>query len=87
MIRATLQGKSQLRTVLQSKRQLRATLNNGSPAINASLTVPKAIGFQDDYNKLRNLPQIESVTLMGNKSFDELGMTECSNQDVLDMFK
>ena len=32
-----------------------------------------------DYNLLRNKPQIESVTLTGNKSFKDLGLTGITN--------
>lgn len=36
----------------------------------------------DDYNLLFNKPQINSVELIGNRSFDELGLNSMSNFDI-----
>lgn len=63
------------------------SIDNQTKTLNANMSVPKSAGVQDDYEKLKNLPQIESVTLQGNKTFDELGMSECSNQDIINLFK
>ena len=41
----------------------------------------------NDYEKLLNLPSIESVQLKGNKTFEELGMSECDNIDIDNLFK
>ena len=41
----------------------------------------------NDYEKLLNLPSIESVQLKGNKSFEDLGLTVCSNLDIDNLFK
>lgn len=35
-----------------------------------------------DYNLLKNKPQIESVDLIGNKSFNDLGLTNISNMRI-----
>lgn len=40
---------------------------------------------EKNYEKLRNKPQIESVELIGNKSFEDLGMTEISNLEILEI--
>lgn len=40
---------------------------------------------ENNYEKLRNKPQIESVELIGNKSFEDLGMTEISNLEILEI--
>ena len=40
---------------------------------------------ENNYEKLRNKPQIENVELMGNKSFEDLGMTEISNLEILEI--
>lgn len=39
------------------------------------------------YASLNDKPQIEGNTLIGDKSFEELGLIEATNQDILDMFK
>lgn len=49
------------------------------------LSLPEARA--EDYERLKNLPSIENVELRGNKSFEELGLKECSNQDILNLFK
>lgn len=41
----------------------------------------------NDYEQLTNLPSIEEVTLIGNKSFKELGLEECSNIEIDMLFK
>ena len=40
---------------------------------------------ENNYEKLRNKPQIENVELIGNKSFEDLGMTEISNLEILEI--
>ena len=45
--------------------------------------VPKA----ENYENLKNLPSIEEVVLIGNKNFDELGLEECTNLDIDQLFK
>ena len=39
--------------------------------------VQEAVRYvEDDYNQLRNLPEINGVELKGNKSFDDLGLAD-----------
>ena len=71
-----------------------ATFNAGfeeSEPMQASFTEdpPMQMGFgqtqfvhTDDYNDLINKPQIESVTLQGNKTFKDLGMEDITPQDI-----
>lgn len=54
--------------------------------LSGDMAVPDRVGMSD-YNALKNLPKIEGVELQGNKTFEELGMQECSNQDILNIFK
>lgn len=37
-----------------------------------------------DYNKLRNKPRVNGVTLIDDKSFEELGVEPMTNQEILD---
>ena len=39
-------------------------------------------GGTRDYERLQNLPSIESVTLIGNKTFEQLGMSSLSNMEI-----
>lgn len=39
-----------------------------------------------NYNLLENRPSIESIELIGNKTFEELGFTEITEADIERMF-
>lgn len=39
-------------------------------------------GGTNDYEKLKNKPQINGVELIKNKSFDDLGMSSITNQEL-----
>lgn len=40
---------------------------------------------ENNYDKLRNKPQIENIEMVGNKSFEDLGITEISNIEILEI--
>ena len=42
---------------------------------------------ENDYEKLIKKPRINEVELVGNKSLEDLGIEECTNQDIDDMFE
>ena len=44
-------------------------------------------GGTNDYEKLKNKPAINGVELIKNKSFDDLGMSIITNQELEDMLK
>ena len=44
-------------------------------------------GGTNDYEKLKNKPSINGVELIKNKSFDDLGMSIITNQELEDMLK
>lgn len=71
--------------VLTPKNSLTGEISGGSN-IGGDITIPKNVGTQD-YEKLQNLPSLESVELRGNKTFADLGLEECSNQDIINLFK
>lgn len=50
-----------------------------------TLYIPKVIGDGEggsDYNKLLNKPMINTITLVGNRSFADLGLVECTNLEI-----
>lgn len=49
------------------------------------ITVPKNISSSLDYEKLRNKPQIESIELIGNKTFPELGISPIDADDLIEI--
>ncbi len=40
-----------------------------------------------NYESLQNKPRIENVELQGNKSLEDLGLSEVTNQQILSLFK
>ena len=40
----------------------------------------------NNYNELDNKPSIEDVVLKGNRTFEQLGLTEISNVDLKNIF-
>lgn len=49
---------------------------------NLKATFGSAVTTGLNYEKLYNKPQINSVELIGNKSFDDLGLSSLSNMDI-----
>lgn len=41
--------------------------------------------YENDYEKLHNKPKINGVELIGNQSFDDLGMSELTALDVFNI--
>lgn len=59
-----------LNTEMKSEEQLNVELLEGIP-----------IGM-DDYEVLRNLPKINGITLLGDKTFEQLGRNKITNQEI-----
>lgn len=51
----------------------------GAPA---TLGQTVTIGGTTDYERLRNLPSIEGVTLIGDKTFPQLNMSKLTNTEI-----
>lgn len=51
-------------------------------ALSGELKLPKEIKRSNNYEELQNLPQIEGVTLIGNKSFAQLNMSRITNSEL-----
>ena len=70
-------GQIGLRNVIDGDVSLREVVDgNAYPVIVRS-------GGSNNYERLTNKPQIESVTLIGNKSFEDLGLEEMSAEDII----
>lgn len=59
---------------------LKGTIGNRG-ALGGLLTVPKQT-FVRDYELLDNKPSIENITLIGNKTFSELGIRSLANTEI-----
>lgn len=55
------------------------------PAMVGHLEAPAVI-IHADYENLDNKPQIEGVTLIGDKSFEDLNLQRVSNAEIEDLF-
>lgn len=53
----------------------------GTGTVKGKMTSAPVI-VERDYNDLENKPQIESVTLQGNKTFKQLGLDTLSVQEI-----
>ena len=51
--------------------------------LEGQLTVPANLGGFTSYEQLDNKPSIEDVTLVGNKTFEELGLESIDNSELM----
>lgn len=54
-------------------------------SMSGKLSIPSRSEANRDYEFLYNKPQIETVELVGNKTFEDLGLERISNSDILDI--
>ena len=66
--------------------QINLEVNEEKETIDLSLEDINIIS-EKDYEKLIKKPRINEVELVGNKTLEELGIEECTNQDIDDMFE
>lgn len=60
------------------------------PVLRGKLSIPERVGIPvgtGDYNELENLPTINDVEVKGDLTFDDFGLNEASDQQILDLFK
>lgn len=65
--------------------EINLEVNEAKETIDLSLEKIYIIS-EHDYEKLIKKPRINDVELVGNKTLEELGIEECTNQDIDDMF-
>lgn len=66
--------------------EINLEVNEAKETIDLSLEKIYIIS-EKDYEKLIKKPRINEVELVGNKTLEELGIEECTNQDIDDMFE
>ena len=69
-----------LKGTLGNKGALGGSIRNKG-ALGGLLTIPEQ-SFVRNYELLDNKPQIENVTLIGNKTFSELGISSLANTEI-----
>ena len=57
---------------------------NADTGMSGSLNMAERV-YENDYEKLHNKPKINGVELVGNQSFDDLGMSELTALDVFNI--
>lgn len=84
---ATLKPAGTLNASLNNKSTLTGTLNGSNQKLSGNMTVPNTVYVDgtNDYEILINKPQIESVELVGNKTFSDLGLESITNSDLMDL--
>lgn len=55
--------------------------------VTGQLARAERIGGTNDYNKLINQPSINTNTLIGDKSFEDLGLVPLSNAQLEEIFR
>lgn len=80
--RVVLDGEMSMSVSLDGDMSLDPTMMNGEFGV---VTVVHDSPAAMNYNLLRNKPQIESVELIGNKTFNDLGLTSMTADDLLEI--
>ena len=57
---------------------------NAETGMSGSLNMDERV-YENDYEKMHNKPKINGVELVGNQSFDDLGMAELTALDVFNI--
>lgn len=81
-----LETNGNLSVDLNTNDNLSVDLNSES-TMSLNLTVPRIVGGTGNYEKLKNKPQIESVELIGNKTFPELGISSIDADDLIEILQ
>lgn len=58
----------------------------GTAQLDGEIDLPKHIMYRD-YEILDNLPKIEGVTLIGDKTYEELNLLRISNTELEELLK
>jgi hypothetical protein len=73
--------------ITDNRVQVTPTISNNEILASASVTNKIQVNNTSNYNLLQNKPQIESVELSGNKSFNDLGLSNISNMWIEQLIK
>jgi nitrate reductase NapAB chaperone NapD len=59
---------------------------NDEENLNINMNTEVIEKILDDYNNLKNKPKINDVELVDNKTFEELGIENIKNSEILNLF-
>lgn len=74
-------------TISQNSVTVSPTLSNNEIGATAGVVNEIEVNNTSNYNLLQNKPQIESVELLGNKTFNDLGLSNISNMQIEQILK
>ena len=80
-----IQGIGRLSGTIGGVSQLSGDLG-GTQKLNGEVSLAQHIMYRD-YEVLDNLPKIEGVTLIGDKTYEELNLLRISNSELEDLLK
>ena len=69
-------------TLSSNKLSVTPEISGNNVRASANMVNQVQVTNTSDYQLLKNKPQIESVELIGNKSFNDLGLTNISNMRI-----
>ena len=72
-----------IKTSIQTTKRIEAKIGTNKP-INAK--IGKTVSGATSYPPLAEKPQINDITLIGNKSFEELGIQTMTNLEIKEIF-
>lgn len=76
----------ELKIILENEEEIKITLEE-QEELGVDLETDTTEVVTSDYEKLNNLPKINSEILLGDKSFTELGLTELTNSEIEEILK
>lgn len=82
---STIEQKASLSGTATPKARLNASINSNI-SLSGNASGSNRTGTSN-YEQLSNLPSIEAVQLIGDKSFEDLGLEECSNIEIDNIFR
>lgn len=71
--------------VLESTATLHGKIGTRSAHLNGKSYLPSSITGTYDYEELNKKPKIESVELIGNKTFEQLGLEPMGVDDIIEI--
>ena len=84
-LNATLDNVDDLNATLTNEEVLNAQFGVVSET-EVEVEVPVYLEGTDNYEELKNKPKINAVTLVGDKSFEQLGLQKITNREIEAMF-
>mgnify|MGYP003376952409 CR=1 FL=1 len=80
-------GRGAMIFTLSEKKKLTAAIADKENSLSGAVQKKQYVSVETDYSNLENKPQINSVTLNGNKEFEDLGLREVTGREMVNMIE